>query len=353
MAVQPTREDALDTGTLNQYAHLYDVDRLRQDIKTGEHGTASDGDKFGVVKGSDSITVEDGVAKVNPGIFGDGVKVEDGQVTLDIDWFIDTFGLKRALYTVGENLIIGQNNKIAPEPITSYSGAFTVVRVRNSSHYLAFYDGDLGVDDSSLGEHFAGDALYYDSEQGLMVKVGQGLHIQNDEIDIDQDGLPLASTANRGTIKVGTGLAIDAEGVLSADLTDALKALNYTFTDTLIVNITGGVTATAIAYDDIEHRYVSGIERYEAYKANFTCRVAQTYTAGTTLEFSFTFSYNGANVTSTRQTMATVIDKGTGNVVGNYVMKYTTGTSAKYTLTMPVTENIAAGTDLVVIMNYI
>jgi hypothetical protein len=34
-------------------------------------------------------------------------------------------------------------------------------------------------------------------------------------------------------------------------------------------------------------------------------------------------------------------------------MKYTTGTAAKYTLTIPVTDSIAAGTDLVVIMNYI
>lgn len=139
----------------------------------------------------------------------------------------------------------------------------------------------------------------------------------------------------------------------SADLADALKTLNYTFTDTLIVNLTGGVTGVAVAYDDIVHRYLAGTERYEACKANFTCRVAQAYTAGTSLEFSFTFSYNGANVTSSRQTMATVINKGTGNVVGNYVMKYTTGTASKYTLTIPVTENIAAGTDLVVLMNYI
>ena len=134
---------------------------------------------------------------------------------------------------------------------------------------------------------------------------------------------------------------------------NALKALNYTFTDTFFVNLTGGVTGTAVAYDDIAHKYVAGTERYEAYKANFTCRVAQTYTAGTTLEFSFTFSYNDANVTSTRQTMATEIDKATGAVVGNYVMKYTTGTASKYTLTVPVTENITANTYLVVIMNYI
>ena len=132
-----------------------------------------------------------------------------------------------------------------------------------------------------------------------------------------------------------------------------MKTLNYTFTDTLIVHLTGGVTFTAVTRGDIVHKYVAGKEKYEAYKANFTFVVPQEYTAGTSLEFSFTFSYNGANVTATRQTMATVIDKGTGNVVGNYFTKYTTGTNAKYTLTVPVTATMPASTNLVVIMNYI
>ncbi len=299
MAVQPTREDALDTGTLNQYAHLYDVERLRQDIDTGEHGTASDGDKYGVVKGSDSITVEDGVAKVNPGIFGDGVKVEDGQVTFDIDWFIDTFGLKRVLYAVGENLIIGQNNKIAPEPITSYSGAFTVVRVRNDSHYLGFYNGDLGVDDAGLGEHFAGDALYYDSAQGLMVKVGEGLHIQNDEIDIDQDKLPLASATNRGTVKVGSGLAIDAEGVLSAT---GGSAGGYPQLSNVTLKTTERAGGIANGEDDVDTTDGLLCPVFEKdgtlymTSASATRTLDTTYTAGTNIHIEFDYSVGDARV---------------------------------------------------------
>jgi hypothetical protein len=136
-------------------------------------------------------------------------------------------------------------------------------------------------------------------------------------------------------------------------LREYIDEKNYTFTDTFIVNLTGGVTSTVIAYDDIAHRYVAGKEKYEVYKANFTFNVPQAYTAGTSLELSFKFSYNGSNVTATRQTMATVINKDTGAVVGNYVTKYTTGTNAKYTLTVPVTETIPAKTNLVVLMNYI
>lgn len=132
-----------------------------------------------------------------------------------------------------------------------------------------------------------------------------------------------------------------------------LKTLDYIFNGTLIVNLTDGLIFTAVAHDDIAHLYVAGKEKYEAYKANFTFNVPQAYAAGSLLEFSFTFSYNGANVTATRQTMATVINKGTGAVVGNYVTKYTTGKADKYTLAIPVTETIPAQTNLVVIMNYI
>ena len=105
------------------------------------------------MRSSSSITVADGTAKVNPAIFGDGLSVTDGQVSVDLD---------------------------------------------------------------HVGEHLAGDALYYDQTDGLMLKVGQGLHIQNDELDIDQANLPLASAGVRGTVRVGSGLSIDADGVLSA-----------------------------------------------------------------------------------------------------------------------------------------
>lgn len=139
----------------------------------------------------------------------------------------------------------------------------------------------------------------------------------------------------------------------SADLSGSLKALNYTFTDKLAVNLSDGVAYTAITYGDIAHKYVAGAESYEVYKANFTFVVPQDYAAGTTIGFSFTFSYNGSNVTAPKRSMATVINKDTGAVVGYYLTSYIIGTGAKYVLTVPVTETISAQTGLVVLMNYI
>jgi len=109
-------------------------------------------DIFGLIKGSDSITIADGVAKVNSSIFGDGLTTTDGKVSVDTGF---------------------------------------------------------------VGEHLAGDALYYDSTDGLMVKTGAGLHIDNDTLSVDQDTLPLASAENRGTVKVGKGLTISTDGALS------------------------------------------------------------------------------------------------------------------------------------------
>ena len=136
----------------------------------------------GIVQGSDSITIADGIAKVNPSIFGDG---------------------------------------------------------------LATTDGKVSVDTGFVGEHLAGDALYYDSTNGLMVKTGTGLHIDNDTLSVDQDTLPLASADNRGTVKVGDGLAIAKDGTLSANVTtmEYRKASNE--------NITcDGITLTDYVYLD-------------------------------------------------------------------------------------------------------
>lgn len=115
------------------------------------NATASNSSK-GIVQGSDSITIADGVAKVNSSIFGDGLTTTDGKVSVDTGF---------------------------------------------------------------VGEHLAGDALYYDSTDGLMVKTGAGLHIDNDTLSVDQDTLPLASAENRGTVKVGKGLTISTDGALS------------------------------------------------------------------------------------------------------------------------------------------
>ena len=213
MAIQPTRPEAYDTGTLNQYAHIYDVQaeekraRIAEETEEAARIAADDAEKqarieaddaekqariaaddaekqariaaddalgkridaFAVVQGSDSITITDGVAKVNPSIFGDG---------------------------------------------------------------LATTDGKVSVDTGFVGEHLAGDALYYDTTNGLMVKTGTGLHIDNDTLSVDQNTLPLASAGNRGTVKVGSGLAIAKDGTLSANVTtmEYRKASNENIT---------------------------------------------------------------------------------------------------------------------------
>lgn len=100
---------------------------------------------------SDSITVADGKAKLNPSIFSDGITATDAQVSADV----------------------------------------------------AF-----------IGEHLAGDGLYYDATDGLQVKAGDGLEVQNDQLCIDQDKLPLASASNRGTVKVGSAFDISSDGTL-------------------------------------------------------------------------------------------------------------------------------------------
>lgn len=108
----------------------------------------------GFVKPSTSITAaSDGTIKINPSIFSDGLTATDAQVSADLGF---------------------------------------------------------------IGEHLAGDALYYDSTNGLMLKCGTGLHIGNDAVSVDADTLPLATASTRGTVKVGSGLSIAEDGTLSA-----------------------------------------------------------------------------------------------------------------------------------------
>ena len=257
MAIQPTRPEAYDTGTLNQYAHIYDVQaeekraRIAEETEEAARIAADDAEKqarieaddaekqariaaddaekqariaaddaekqariaaddalgkridaFAVVQGSDSITITDGVAKVNPSIFGDG---------------------------------------------------------------LATTDGKVSVDTGFVGEHLAGDALYYDTTNGLMVKTGTGLHIDNDTLSVDQDTLPLASADNRGTVKVGSGLAIAKDGTLSVDQ-NTLPLASTGNRGTVKVG-----SGLAIAKDGTLSANVTTMEYRKASYENITC----------------------------------------------------------------------------------
>ena len=160
-------------------------------------------DKAGLVKPSASITVDaDGAAKVNPSIFGDG---------------------------------------------------------------LATTDGKVSVDTGFVGEHLAGDALYYDTTNGLMVKTGTGLHIDNDTLSVDQDTLPLASADNRGTVKVGSGLAIAKDGTLSVDQ-NTLPLASTGNRGTVKVG-----SGLAIAKDGTLSANVTTMEYRKASNENITC----------------------------------------------------------------------------------
>lgn len=190
-----------------------------------------------MVRGSNSITVADGTAKVNPAIFGDGLSVTDGQVSVDLD---------------------------------------------------------------HVGEHLAGDALYYDQTDGLMLKVGQGLHIQNDELDIDQANLPLASEGVRGTVRVGSGLTIDADGVLSATGGGGVGGYGKIAKATL--KTTERVSGIAGGEDDVvvdadvpcavgEMDGTLFLTSAPAYRVLRT-----TYTTGTVLHLEFEWSVDGAQL---------------------------------------------------------
>jgi len=124
------------------------------DSDGGLHAAPATADAVGVVKPSTSITAaSDGTIKINPSIFSDGLTATDAQVSADLGF---------------------------------------------------------------IGEHLAGDALYYNSANGLMLKCGTGLHIDNDAVSVDADTLPLATASTRGTVKVGSGLSIAEDGTLSA-----------------------------------------------------------------------------------------------------------------------------------------
>jgi len=124
------------------------------DSDGGLHAAPATADAVGVVKPSTSITAaSDGTIKINPSIFSDGLTATDAQVSADLGF---------------------------------------------------------------IGEHLAGDALYYNSANGLMLKCGTGLHIDNDAVSVDADTLPLATDSTRGTVKVGSGLSIAEDGTLSA-----------------------------------------------------------------------------------------------------------------------------------------
>ena len=284
MAIQPTRPEAYDTGTLNQYAHIYDVQaeekraRIAEETEEAARIAADDELKksiasINVIKPLHVVTTAESTHEASVAI-GDGASVT-GSYSVSIGAY--TNAPHDASVALGQGSNTTRNNEVYvggqstryiagvrnPElqqdaatknyvdtnlptiattdkpglvkpstSITVDADGTTKVNPSIFGDGLVTTDGKVSVDTGFVGEHLAGDALYYDTANGLMVKTGTGLHIDNDTLSVDQDTLPLASTDNRGTVKVGSGLAIAKDGTLSANVTtmEYRKASNENIT---------------------------------------------------------------------------------------------------------------------------
>ena len=284
MAIQPTRPEAYDTGTLNQYAHIYDVQaeekraRIAEETEEAARIAADDELKksiasINVIKPLHVVTTAESKHEASVAI-GDGASVT-GSYSVSIGAY--TKAPHDASVALGQGSNTTRNNEVYvggqstryiagvrnPElqqdaatknyvdtnlptiattdkpglvkpstSITVDADGTTKVNPSIFGDGLVTTDGKVSVDTGFVGEHLAGDALYYDTANGLMVKTGTGLHIDNDTLSVDQDTLPLASADNRGTVKVGSGLAIAKDGTLSANVTtmEYRKASNENIT---------------------------------------------------------------------------------------------------------------------------
>lgn len=180
----------------------------------------------GFVKPSTSITAaSDGTIKINPSIFSDGLTATDAQVSADLGF---------------------------------------------------------------IGEHLAGDALYYDATHGLMLKTGTGLHIDNDTVSVDTDTLPLATASTRGTVKVGSGLSIAEDGTLSATGAAAsADGVRY-------VGMVGGTGSTGLisTLANVLANYDDTRVWYDVITATFAFNTTVAFTAGTTATFTMGSGYS-------------------------------------------------------------
>ena len=235
---------------------------------------------LGGVKASASISIaDDGTAKVNPSIFSDGLTATDAQVSVDTGF---------------------------------------------------------------VGEHLAGDALYYDSTKGLNLKVGTGLEIQNDAVSVDTDALPLASASTRGTVKVGSGLAIAADGTLSA----TGGASDSTFKNYRITASGEGIAA-AVFTSCWGTGYVKDNTLYVTDTLYVQFRTSAAFTAGTTISLDIAIASGDTYATSVVLNTAHPRYYVSNNAgIGNGFVTIDIGTNNR--ITLPVTSDIPALTDIVV-----
>lgn len=246
----------------------------------------------GFVKPSTSITAaSDGTIKVNPAIFSDGLTATDAQVSVDFDYINNHYGITSSLDVDGLNMLVTKSGTLIP-PFAAMYGVTGVVGFLNEDSYMK--PGTSGmlaewcVDVDKIGKHLAGDALYYDSASGLMLKCGTGLHIDNDAVSVDTDTLPLATASTRGTVKVGSGLSIAKDGTLSATGAAAsADGVRY-------VGMVGGTESTGLisTLANVLANYDDTRVWYDVITATFAFNTTVAFTAGTTATFTMGSGYS-------------------------------------------------------------
>lgn len=156
-------------------------------------------------------------------------------------------------------------------------------------------DGKVVVDTEFVGSYLAGDGLVYKyPTNSIAANVGQGLCIKNGKIEIDQDLLPLASAEKRGTVRVGSGLAIDSDGVLSATGGTSVKATPLYKLRLKTSEETWGVSIPATDIETSNTDTPGWVVKYDIgfylEWISFRRKLVKAYAAGSKLHISFSAS---------------------------------------------------------------
>lgn len=250
---------------------------------------------------SSSITIENGTAEVDPSIFGNGLSVATtGNVSVN-------------MATVSKSI---------------------------AGHGLSAIGGKVKVNTIALASSLAGDGLTMSNGQ-LKVDVGfiagDGLSAANgQQITVDT-----ASATKRGAVRVGSGLSIDADGVLSATGQDidgviVKKRTDFTVTEAGSVDeVSAGATDTLL----VRKSAGNGSYSYGVMKTGLYFRLAKTYAAGTKLEFNLTASVGGVKAYFGNQRIFMLFHK--GNVL--FASSYSGIASYELKVIFDVTETLTVG----------
>lgn len=267
-----------------------------------------------VLHSSSSITIENGTAKVNPSIFGNGLSVATtGKVSVNMT-------------TVAKN--IAGNNLLAT------NGKLNVNLSILAGDWISVANGHLNVNLSKL----TGDGLTHDA-MGLKVNTGQGLCIRNGRVDIEQDSMPLAGKTKRGTVRVGDGLSIDNDGVLST----TSSTVRYLTVETNESSMGVSESAPDFATQDTSGCVAKNPANiWVITKLSFSRKLSKAYAAGTSLSLSFIVKDNQDRKMDTMPYQFAVVKMGANAAIGIVGKRLVNGTNSSI-ITVPVAADMAEG----------